>query len=109
MKVVNIKPLSVNRAWKGKRYKTLEYKRWQKDVLNLLPNIKNDFKGDLKVCFVFGFSNSASDVDNPLKTIIDTLQVKYKFDDKQIQELNVKKVKVKKGDEFIKFNIIKLC
>jgi len=34
------------------------------------------------------------------------LQKKYKFNDYEIYELNVKKVIVKKGQEYIKFNIL---
>jgi len=102
---IEIKPLSVNDAWQGKRFKTPKYKSWQKDLLILLPNLKIKFKGDLKVDFVFGFSSKASDIDNPLKPLIDTLQKKYKFNDNQIQELTVKKEIVKKGEEFITINI----
>ena len=102
---IEIKPLSVNDAWQGKRFKTPKYKSWQKDLLILLPNLKIKFKGDLKVDFVFGFSSKASDIDNPLKPLIDTLQKKYKFNDNQIQELIVKKELVKKGEEFITINI----
>jgi Holliday junction resolvase RusA-like endonuclease len=46
-----------------------------------------------------------ADIDNPLKPILDVLQKKYGFDDRQIYELNVKKEIVKKGDEFIKLKI----
>lgn len=103
--IINIKPLSVNRAWKGKRFKTNEYKSYAKSLYMLLPKIKIDFKKDLKVDVLFGFSSKASDIDNPLKPLIDVLQYKYKFNDNQIQELNVKKTIVKKGKEFIEFKI----
>ncbi len=105
---IEIKPLSVNDAWKGRRFKTNKYKKWQKDLLFILPKLKTEFNGDLKASFVFGFSSSASDIDNPLKPLIDTLQKKYKFNDNQIKELNVKKEVVKKGSEFIEINIFKL-
>lgn len=71
----------------------------------LLPPLKIDFKRDLSVELTFGFSSVSSDIDNPLKPILDVLQKKYKFDDKQIFELNVKKEIVKKGDEFIELTI----
>ena len=32
-----IKPLSVNEAWQGKRFKTNSYKSYEKDVMRLLP------------------------------------------------------------------------
>lgn len=105
---IEIKPLSVNDAWKGRRYKTDNYKKWQKELLLLLPKIDIEFKGDLKVDFVFGFSSKASDIDNPLKPLIDTLQKKYDFNDNKIQVLNVKKEIVKKGNEFITINITEI-
>jgi len=102
---LEIKPLSVNDAWQGRRFKTDKYKSWQKHLMLILPPLKIELKGDLKAVFVFGFSSKASDIDNPLKPLIDTLQKKYKFNDNQINELIVKKEIVKKGKEFIKFTI----
>lgn len=102
---IELKPLSVNDAWQGRRFKTEEYKSWQKTLLLMLPKLKIKFKGDLRADFVFGFSSNASDIDNPLKPLIDTLQKKYGFNDNQIQELTVKKEIVSKGKEFIKISI----
>ena len=52
-----------------------------------------------------GMSNSLADIDNCLKPRLDVLQKKYpRFNDKQIEELRIKKIKVKKGQEFISFN-----
>lgn len=101
---LNIKPLSVNQAWQGKRFKTPAYKRYQNDVMTLLrPFTVPD--GDLRIELVFGFSNAASDWDNPIKPFQDILQKKYGFDDRRIIEAHVKKVKVKKGEEFIEWGI----
>lgn len=106
--ILEIKPFSVNKAWKGKRYRTDEYRCYQKEVLYSLPKLKIDFKKKLIINFVFGFSNSASDIDNPIKPILDIMQKKYLFDDKQVYEMNIKKEVVKKGKEFIKFQISEL-
>ena len=106
--ILNIKPLSVNQAWQGRRFKTDQYKEWIKHLTLILPPVKTSFKGDLKVEIVFGFSSRASDIDNPLKPLIDVLQKKYGFNDNQIQELNVKKELTTKGKEFINLNIIQL-
>ena len=102
---IQIKPLSVNVCWQGKRYKTPKYKTYEKELSLLLPPLKINFKRDLKIDLVFGFSSTLSDIDNPLKPILDVLQKKYGFDDKQIFELQVKKEIVKKGDEFIELTI----
>ena len=71
----------------------------------MLPPLKINFKRDLRVHLTFGFSSTLSDIDNPLKPILDVLQKKYRFDDKQIFELKVKKEIVKKGEEFIELKI----
>src|SRR6478609_11995745 len=95
---INIKPLSVNRAWKGKRYKTAEYDEYIKNVLLLLPDKMNfpDPK-NIKLAIEFGFSSKASDCSNPIKLFEDCLVKKYGVDDKNVQELHVFKAIVKKG------------
>lgn len=102
---LNIKPLSINQAWQGRRYKTPKYKSFQKEMLLTLPKLKKSFKGDLSVSIKYGFSSKLSDIDNPCKIVLDCLCKKYKFDDRQIFELYQKKEIVKKGQEYIKFEI----
>lgn len=105
---IEIKPFSVNDAWKGKRYRTNDYKKFQKDMMYLLPRLEIDFKKPLKIDLLFGFSSNASDIDNPVKPLLDILQKKYSFNDNQIFELNIKKEIVKKNNEFIKLEIKEL-
>jgi len=101
---VDIKPLSVNIAWKGRRYKTPEYKNYEKAVLLMLPKIKMP-EPPFKMELVFGFSNRLADIDNPTKMIVDICQKKWKFNDRDIYELNIKKQITKKGKEFFKIKI----
>lgn len=102
---INIKPLSVNEVWKGRRFKTDKYNVYSKLLsLNLKP-IQIDLNGNLSVHLVFGFSSHGADIDNPVKPILDTLQKKYGFNDNKIYELNIKKEIVKKGNEFIEIQI----
>jgi Holliday junction resolvase RusA-like endonuclease len=101
---IEIKPLSVNQAWAGRRFKTPIYKKYERDLLLLLPAISYSNK-KLSIKIDFGFSSTASDIDNPLKPFLDILQKKYKIDDKQIYELTVTKTIVKKGFEYINFKI----
>lgn len=108
MHTINIKPLSVNEAWQGRRYKTHKYKSYEKELSLLLPNIKVNKDSRLKIKFEFGFSNVLSDLDNPVKLIQDVMQKKYKFNDSKVFELNLKKVVVKKGNEYIKFKITEI-
>ncbi|MAO23838.1 MAG: hypothetical protein CMJ25_24080 [Phycisphaerae bacterium] len=101
---LKIKPLSVNKAWKGRRYKTDEYKAYEKSVLLMLPNLDIP-DGDLHVSIEFGFSNKASDLDNPVKLFVDILQKKYGFNDSRICEYSLKKKKTIKGADYIMFDI----
>ena len=105
---VNIKPLSVNEAWQGRRYKTDEYKSFERAMLLMLPNMKIDFKGQLVVDLTFGFSSRASDIDNPVKPVLDCLQKKYGFNDNKIYKLNLHKEIVKSGNEFLELKINEL-
>jgi Holliday junction resolvase RusA-like endonuclease len=105
---INIKPLSVNQAWAGRRFKTPKYKAFEKEMLLILPNIKIDLNARLRLDIVFGYSSRASDIDNGLKPLLDCLQKKLGINDNKIYELNVKKEIVKKGKDFIKFEIIEL-
>lgn len=101
---IKIKPLSVNEAWQGKRFKTQSYRLYEKAVLMMLPSIKI-CEPPFKVTINFHFSNSASDLDNPLKPILDILQKKYGINDKDIYSLSVNKYIAKKGQESIFFKI----
>jgi len=101
---VKIKPLSVNEVWQGKRFKTVKYTKYERDVCFMLPTIKVP-KNALKIEITYGFSSKLADIDNPCKPFLDILQKKYGFNDNQIYELNQRKEIVKKGDEFIRFSI----
>ncbi len=105
---INEKPLSVNEAWQGKRFKTQAYKDYEKSIIFRMPKKSIDKKVMLRVEFFFGFSNVASDLDNPVKLLLDIAQKKYGFDDKQVFEMNIRKCIVKKGEEFIEMSIYPL-
>lgn len=101
---LDIKPLSVNKAWKGRRFKTDEYKRYERDVLMLLePMTIPD--GWLELRLKFGFSRKTCDFDNPVKLFVDCLQKKYGFNDKMIKLAVIKIDHVDKGKEYIEFEI----
>ncbi len=101
---LNIKPLSINEAFQGRRFKTPKYLKYERNVLLLLPKISPKYDR-YSIILVFGVSNIGNDIDNGLKPFIDILQKKYGFNDKYIFELIVKKEIVKKGSEYIKFLI----
>ncbi|MFY0655048.1 MAG: RusA family crossover junction endodeoxyribonuclease [Cyclobacteriaceae bacterium] len=105
---IKVKALTVNSCWKGKRYKTDEYKNYERLLLfELLPYIPVPVNCELRVKIIVGFSNRGSDLDNIVKPFLDILQKKYKFNDNRIYKLTIIKEIVKKGNEFIDFNITK--
>ena len=101
---VDIKPLSVNEAWKGRRFKTDDYKRYERAMLFILPRITLP-EPPYQIYYEFGFSNAQSDYDNPCKPLGDILQKKYGFNDKEIYLAIVRKIIVKKGREYINVRI----
>lgn len=103
--VINIKPLSVNDAWKGRRFKTKAYKQYERDVLFQLK-LEMPPPPPYRIDIEFGFTSSMSDIDNPVKCFMDILQKKYNINDKDVYEMNLKKVIVK--NPYIKFNIYQL-
>lgn len=105
MTKVDIAPMSVNKAWAGKRFKTPEYKDYEKHLLLILPKLTVPH-GEMKIIFEFGMSNICSDIDNPVKPFLDVLQKKFWFNDRYVMEMDVKKVKVAKGSEYVKFCFI---
>lgn len=101
----DIKPLSVNEAWLGRKRKSAKYRQYEIVVSALLPEIKVPARGFLGLRLEWGFSSAASDIDNPIKPFQDILQKTYGFDDKRIAELIVHKKKVKRGEEYILFDL----
>ena len=101
---IKIKPLSVNQAWKGRRFKTQAYKDYEQELYYMLPNLSIP-KDEISLQIAWGFSNSASDIDNPIKPFLDVLQHKYNFNDRMIYELILKKQLVTKTNDFINFDI----
>lgn len=101
---VEIKPLSVNAAWQGQRFKTKDYLSYERDLLFLLPRIDLP-DPPYEVFYDFGVSK-ASDWDNLIKPFQDILQKKYGFNDALIYRATVNKVAVKRGGEYVKFKIL---
>lgn len=101
---IKIKPLSVNEAWQGRRFKTKKYIAFERELLLKLKPVKIP-DGELSISIVYGFSSKLSDIDNPTKMVLDVLQKKYKFNDSRIFELSLKKEIVEKGNEFINIEI----
>ena len=102
---LKIFPLSGNKAWQGKRFKTPLYKKYEKECLLMLKKQKLP-EPPYTIIYEFGFSNNASDIDNPTKPFTDILSKKFGFNDKHVKRMILEKVIVPKGKEYVKFSIL---
>ena len=107
---ISIKPLSLNSAYRGRRFATVELLSYKQAIGLLAPKLPQiqSSTARLEVHYRFGMSSKASDVDNCVKCLQDALADKYGFNDREIYKMVVEKVDCKKGEEFIEFNIKKL-
>jgi Holliday junction resolvase RusA-like endonuclease len=101
---IDIKMLSVNQAWQGKRFKTVKYEAYTKELLLKLKPLKLP-EPPFKLVMKVGFSNKLSDIDNILKPTIDIIQKKYGINDRDIYQIDVEKVIVEKGNEFFEWDL----
>ena len=105
--IIKIKPISVNKVWQGKRFRTPEYRDWIDKALWLMK--KQEKVGGriyLKITFYIKYPLK-SDLDNYLKPSIDLIVRKgWIEDDRFIFKLDTQKIEVKKEeDERIEYEI----
>ncbi len=108
MNRIEIKPMSVNArstVASGRIVKTKAFKKYCSDLHYLLPRLpKARFKDTtLKLTARMGISSDRADLDNTVKPFQDALQLRYEFNDSQIYKLDLEKVLVPEGEEFIEF------
>jgi len=102
---INIKPLSVNSAYKGRRFRTPAHDIFKTAIKYLLPPVYKMPPPPYCIQFEFGVSSSLSDGDNLIKLTQDSIADKYEFNDRYIKRWIVDVEKVEKGKEYIKFRI----
>lgn len=106
MHTIEIKPLSVNEAYTGRRFKTKKYKQYIKDAKWLFPKkSKVEIFDKMFISVIFGFTNAAADLDNPYKQFSDIISKLYGFNDKNVWKMTLEKIISDKP--FIKFKIEK--
>ena len=105
MITIPIKPLSVNQAWQGRRFKTAAYKAYARSVQLCLPRGLVIPDGRLEIRYTFYLSNSAADWDNPVKPLQDAVFSFYKVSDSRIYRATVEKIIVPKGMEKTEISI----
>jgi Holliday junction resolvase RusA-like endonuclease len=107
MQEIKIKPLSANKCWKGKKFKTSVYKNYCHTVPLFLRKGVYISKGKLEIVFKFYVSTSAADWDNPIKPIQDIICKYYGINDNRIYKGTAKKIIVPKGQERTEYVIRK--
>jgi len=93
---LNIKPLSVNCAWQGRRFKTQDYKDYEEVMLWELKKYKEiKPKGNFGIVIKWDCKNaSRTDIDNILKPFFDCLTKSGIIkDDRYCTELHIEKIK----------------
>ena len=106
---INIAPLSVNKAWQGRRYRSKEYKDWSAEVLWLIRKQNlTTIKGAVKIKIEWGYKFAKrTDIDNPIKVLLDALTESHVIDD----DVNIRQMEIKKTksvEPYIKVEINKL-
>lgn len=109
MRFIKHKPMSVNQAWQGRRFRTPLYKQFAKTLTDILRLIRPAKPKDERLFahYVWGVSNTLSDVDNPTKPFQDVLFDAWDMKDKdhRVCFMVLEKVKTEKGQEFIGFHV----
>ena len=109
--IIKINPISVNKCWQGRRFKTKEYKEWRELFYYLTPRIIKPLKTKIQLSVSFWIKNvKMADLDNLLKPFIDALvECGYLEDDKQIISIRADKNYIKeKEKEYIDFELFEL-
>lgn len=106
-KRIQVKPLSTNALYTGRRWKTQEYRNYNQLVLFHLKNTKLTLKEGSKVFLYIkvGVSYSGADLTNTVKGFEDIISKRYGFNDNRNFRTFLEKEVVKKGEEYIEFNI----
>lgn len=103
-----IKPLSINAAFQGRRFKTKECNQYCKDVMTLLPKGKLT-EGLVEVRYLFCLTNwKMTDGDNLVKVLQDCIvKAKLISDDRKIMRYVIEKWPAKENSivvEIVPYN-----
>lgn len=89
-----LKPLSINDAWQGRRFKSKDYNQFREDFGKVAVGSRM-IEGFVRVDLVFTLTKenySHSDVDNLIKPVLDAIVDRgYIEDDRKILELTARK------------------
>ena len=98
--------MTVNQAWKGRRFRSDLYTVFRTKLLLLLRRLKPRMpKKSIRLFahYKWGVSNIRTDVDNPTKPFQDVLFDHSGLKDEHVHFLILEKHKTPKGKEYIEF------
>ena len=104
---LNLKPVSTNEMYGGKKFKSKKARQFESDAAILLArNARQRIlpNGDLTIHFRFGTTRQ-KDLSNNVKLLEDIIARHYGIDDRRFCGQTAVRVPVKKGEEFIIFQI----
>jgi Holliday junction resolvase RusA-like endonuclease len=103
---LNVKPLSINKAFQGRRFKTPEYKNYEEECLLLINSLKKSFKekkisGLIVITYDFYLKNfNLSDVGNMEKLLSDiVVKAGLIDDDRFVKRFILEKYQVDKTED----------
>ena len=102
---INIKPVSVNEVYTGRRFLTPKGKQYKKTLAWMIPKVSIP-DGKLHIRYRFYFSSAGSDTANAEKAFTDSLAEKNGFNDNRIYKIEMEKFVVPKGQEKVEFEIL---
>ena len=103
---IELKPVSINEAFRGRRFKTKECKDFEDDFMILAPK-RRMIKGEIEVEYKFYLKNHGkADYDNYIKIVQDLIvKCGYIEDDRKIYKATIYKIPSDKN--YIEFKINK--
>ena len=104
---IPVQALSQNQAWKGRRYKSPEYRQYQQTInayLKTLQLPKLKPKEEYFLLYEFGIP-TRQDASNCVKLFEDILSDHLGTNDRYVMQFHCRKVITKREDCYIKFDV----
>ena len=105
---LQIKPLSTNRIYVGRKVKSSQARQFERDIALLLAAYAKETElpdGDLAIHFRFGTTRQ-KDLSNNVKLLEDQIAKHYGIDDRRFAGHTAVRIPVPRGEEFVIFQIV---
>ena len=102
---IPLKPLTTNRLWKGRRFKTAEYKQYEAAMVALLNRSGLEIPPGRVVFEVVAGVTGLYDLDNAIKSTLDVIQLyDPHFNDRDVFKIVAEKYLTPRRDNFLALN-----